>query len=594
MRYTDLLFELLPPDELTEWSECWKKITQASEKIKARYGDISASDIEDTSKLFKEDEIIAPLFQEYNTAYKKAEEIENHAKELYCQNRGGNLERIKEDAKLIIESASYNAFVNFANEQALGGSLKDENNAPEKESFVMQIYLKICISLQVEALTRYGHTAETLKHFADEYIAAKIKQWQSKDFKEISTNYPDNITTLTYFEKGGIVGTFPKIPIVDGIFYNTLKQDKAEENKIDGTVKYYDESLIVKDSKNNDFFKPYVKVLKKRIEYYKTVQHSILSPYINKFLGLYSKKIQDTATEKDMPNFFSVIMNREEVYKCMGFDVELHLTGNESEKAQQNEMNRVKNARREAGRMLAEVLDTVQSFIYPFINEKVKYMDAPLIQGIKPWGDNIEILPTEAFYYEVYNSKLKRELTLSDMMLPASNPNAYYMMDKMRERWGMDKNRNRGEHNRLSVKSLLQVTLLPTYEKCRQQRASWKTRIQAPFENALNFLKDNGNIISWEYKLPGGKPISKDLLDNQGRVKDYFVWESLIVFFDIPEDEELKKQTEERIRKNTEKRAKEEEKKQERIAKAIAKAKTKTTTSCGKKPKNSKKKAVNP
>lgn len=590
MRYTDLLFELLPPDELTEWSECWKKITQASEKIKARYGDISASDIEDTSKLFKEDEIIAPLFQDYNTAYKRAEEIENHAKELYYQDRAGDIDRIKKDAKLIIESISYNEFINFANEQALGGNLKDEDNNPAKESLVMQIFLKIYIGLQVEALTRYGHTAETLKHFADEYIAAKIKQWQSKDFKEINTNYPRHIPTDTFFEKGGTSGTFPSDFFTTAELYKVMKQGNTDEkkDKLNDALTFNNSKyLATLDAANHPLNLPYVKATKKRLKELEEMKRSPLAPDIDKFLKLYSKAVKDKAKDENMPNSFSVSLKKEELYKCLGYDVELHTKDTDTEKTKQTENDRVKNTRGNAGRRVSEILSTVQSFIIPFPIQKDNgygYMDAVIIQASDTLGEYIIIYPSEAFYNAMYSVSKYRELTLADLSLPANNPTAYYVMDKLRERWGMDNNRNKGEHNRLSVNTLLQVTQLPTYEKCRQQRASWKTRIQAPFENALNFLKDNGNIISWEYKQSGGKPISKDLLDKQGRIDSYFVWIDTLIFFEIPESEELKKATEERIRKNTEKRAKAEEKK----------AKTKTTRYSGKKSKNNKKKAVNP
>lgn len=584
MIYTDLLFDLLPPAELTEWSECLEKSRKASQEIKSRYGDISVSDAENISQIFQVDEIIAPLFQEYNNAYKRMEEIINHAKKLYYQDRAGDLERIKEDAKLIIESASYKDYLDFANEQALGGSLKDEDNNPAKESFVMQIFLKIFIGTQAEALTQFGHTAETIKHFADEYIADKIKEWQSKDFKEINTSYPSFIPTNNLFEKDGLSGTFPLAFSTTRALYEVMKQGNSDKTKdiLQDTLTYTNSKIETLDAAKHPLNLPYVRATKKRLKELEEMQRSPLAPDIDKFLKLYSKAVKDKAQEENMPNSFSVSLKKEELYKCLGYDVELHTRETDTQKTKQTENDRVMNARKNAGRRVSEILSTVQSIIIPFPIPKgngYSYIDAPIIQGAEPLGEYIVMYPSEAFYNAMYPIRTYRELTLADLSLPANNPTAYYVMDKLRERWGMDANRTQGTNNRISVKNLLQVTQLPTYEKCRQQDASWKAKMQKPLETALNFLKDNGNIITWEYKQSGGKPISEDLLDKQGRIKGYFVWIDTLVFFQLPEDEELKKATEERIQKNIEKRAKEE-----------TKTKTKTTRYSGKKSKNNKKK----
>lgn len=90
------------------------------------------------------------------------------------------------------------------------------------------------------------------------------------------------------------------------------------------------------------------------------------------------------------------------------------------------------------------------------------------------------------------------------------NPSAYYIGKKLLLHHSMDSNHARGTHNVLSVRALLECAPdIPSYEEVAQKDRHLEQRIIAPFETALNALRDT---IHWEYANSGGTPMTPEQL----------------------------------------------------------------------------------
>lgn len=118
------------------------------------------------------------------------------------------------------------------------------------------------------------------------------------------------------------------------------------------------------------------------------------------------------------------------------------------------------------------------------------------------------------------------------------NANAYRIGNKLSLHFYMDSNQVRGNCNRIKVKSLLDVTDLPSYETVMSEaNRSWRGRIKTPFEQALTVLKgekekDGHNkrvIKDWAYIDESGKEITS----KEAESFSFTDWENLYVRFEM-------------------------------------------------------------
>lgn len=99
-------------------------------------------------------------------------------------------------------------------------------------------------------------------------------------------------------------------------------------------------------------------------------------------------------------------------------------------------------------------------------------------------------------------------------------PCAYPFLRKILEFSNM--NVGKANADRISVKTLLEVSGLPTYEEVMKGNKNVQSRIIDPFEKNLDALEDT---LSWEYCHSKGAPLTQEELDNM----NYKIFESLLI-----------------------------------------------------------------
>lgn len=98
--------------------------------------------------------------------------------------------------------------------------------------------------------------------------------------------------------------------------------------------------------------------------------------------------------------------------------------------------------------------------------------------------------------------------------LDARNPNLYKIGRKLNEHYWMPKNRERGTHDRISIKSLLQAAPdIPTFEEVRDKyNRDYRQRIIIPLEKCLKALVDAGILNERTWWKKNNKPLTDEEL----------------------------------------------------------------------------------
>ena len=96
----------------------------------------------------------------------------------------------------------------------------------------------------------------------------------------------------------------------------------------------------------------------------------------------------------------------------------------------------------------------------------------------------------------------------------------------------------KGNNNKLRVKSILKVANLPSYEKILSQRGSWESKIKDPFEKALDDLVKYEVLKSWKYAKKNEEDLTDEDLIN---LTAYHDWENLIILFEVKAPKDHKK-----------------------------------------------------
>lgn len=113
------------------------------------------------------------------------------------------------------------------------------------------------------------------------------------------------------------------------------------------------------------------------------------------------------------------------------------------------------------------------------------------------------------------------------LAIDARKDNAYRIGLKISEHYNMDHNIIIQTNDRLTVKTLLGVTTLPTYDDLKSQGLArqWEQKIKDRLEDALEAL--TGKVIkSWEYVKAKGEPLTDQEAFN---INDYETFSSLLV-----------------------------------------------------------------
>ena len=115
--------------------------------------------------------------------------------------------------------------------------------------------------------------------------------------------------------------------------------------------------------------------------------------------------------------------------------------------------------------------------------------------------------------------------------IDARDPNTYYLGRKMAEHYNMDSNQKKGNHNRLSVQTLLGFTNLPTFEEVQaKDRGHWERKLKEPLEVSLDKLVNYGVLTSWKYTHSKGK----DLTDEEAyNITSYYDFIGLYIEYSL-------------------------------------------------------------
>lgn len=232
-----------------------------------------------------------------------------------------------------------------------------------------------------------------------------------------------------------------------------------------------------------------------------------------------------------------------EYAKRIGYAVEERPTQTEEEA--RKERRRAKSALDAAVREINKSLESLYAGTLTW-KEKVKgkqkdYLNVPIIgtHGIK---DGYICIAFDPVYASYLTAVPETHYASSLLGIPARQPNAYNIGLKLTEHYCIYENHTKGTHDRLSVKSLLAATDLPSYEEVKKKRKSWIERIKEPFQAALDTLV-TGNVISdWHYVLPGGKEISDDDREELDKLQDYENWRNILVRFTLVDPPDLSEQ----------------------------------------------------
>lgn len=241
-----------------------------------------------------------------------------------------------------------------------------------------------------------------------------------------------------------------------------------------------------------------------------------------------------------------------EYAQSLGYDIEEHTTHTpeEAKKEKKRVKNQLDNIRKAVKEDLDIIHDSRISWEDP-IKVKGKPSDFKRISLVTLTGiENGEILislsPEIAGYLAERN--LITQYPTKLLKLDSRKPNAYYIGRKLTGYYNIDNNQMRGTQNRISIKKLLEVTDLPTYEEVQKKdRGHWANRIKEPFEEALDELTRNHILKNWEYIHAKGVPLTDEEAEDITTYQDFA---SLYLLFDpadkVDHEERIEAKQEER------------------------------------------------
>ena len=218
--------------------------------------------------------------------------------------------------------------------------------------------------------------------------------------------------------------------------------------------------------------------------------------------------------------------------------------------------NALKNARKKINKDLALLFASSLSWQEKVKGKPADYMDIRLIEAKGIRNGNICIRFTRTF--GKYLIKLPQtQYPVALLAVDERNTNAYAMGYKMTEHFNMDNNQIRGTAQLLKVKTLLEVTSLPSIDAVRKQRRRWEDRIKEPFETSLDALTKCGLLTDWEYTLSKGVPLTDEEATSFGSFEE---WRDTLVKFTLADAPDhtarLERRAEEKKQAKTKKTAK--------------------------------------
>ena len=285
---------------------------------------------------------------------------------------------------------------------------------------------------------------------------------------------------------------------------------------------------------------------------------------LNATLGINEDKLFSTATANfTMQNSTKGSHIETEVHiplkdyaRKLGYEVDEHPT--DSPEAERKEKQRAKNALKNARKSIQASLNLLYKSSLEWeeiINGKPNDFSKRRIL------DKAEIVQgyiVVNFAKDMSEYLIKRNLVTQYpnalIGIDARKPNAYYIGRKLAEHYYIDNNQKKGTYNRIGVKSLLDVTALPTYEDVikKDRRAHWVDRIKEPFEKALDELT-GGLLSDWKYTHAKGVDLTEE---EAYTLTDYEDFSKLYITYELIRPEDQTDRIEEKDRRRSAQRKK--------------------------------------
>ena len=234
-----------------------------------------------------------------------------------------------------------------------------------------------------------------------------------------------------------------------------------------------------------------------------------------------------------------ILLPVEEYALRCGYDVEEHPTNTQEEK--QKEKNRVKNLLKYVRKEIDKDLELLYNASVSFKTNNGDYTDIRIItkKGITNRGKYIQMRFEEDFAKSL---KVCRISMFPVNLFKVKNPVAYRIGVAMSNHYNNDNNLIAGTADRMKIETLLEYSGLPTIDRVRETRKSWRDKIQKPFEDALEILHHENMLDNYSYVKTGGIEISElnadsdyYKIDADYQFSDFVTWAGLLVKFKLHE-----------------------------------------------------------
>lgn len=219
-----------------------------------------------------------------------------------------------------------------------------------------------------------------------------------------------------------------------------------------------------------------------------------------------------------------------EYAELLGYDVTEHETSTPEEA--EAEKKRAKNQLDNARKAIKKDLLTLQASSLTW-EERVKgkprdFSSISLVTRVGIRNGIIEIAFSPEIAQYLAGKNVITQYPTKLLRISGRKPTAYYIGRKLAEHYNIDNNQIRGTHDRISIKALLAVTDLPTYEEVMRQDRHWDRRIKEPLEVALDELTKEHILKNWEYTHAKGIPLTEEEASN---ITVYSDFEKLYLHF---------------------------------------------------------------
>ena len=465
--------------------------------------------------------------------------IHNAVEERYIKSH--TEKQILEDAEEILDAVGKEEFFEYISawRDTLEKAIKNGADAKKSESFrkyTLETYdncfnfMLHPLRVQLNAFAEDEEATKKLLNIVGKKTSQWYKQpeWEQDTWKMVHNQATDELGYMS--PKSAVIDPITKaITIKRGGVSLVLKEDipieRLDELTIKlgtGTIKLLNTALA-EFTKNNDFR---------------------------------SKK--ELALDIDIP--------LRDYARALGVDIDEHETSTPEEA--EKEKNRARNALKNARRSVTKHMDTLYRASLSWEDKTQKkgasdFDDVRIItrKSIKDGYIHLELYPGLA--RALADKKTITEFPLVLLSYDERNPNAYSIGQALYMHYAMDNNYIKDTTNRLSVKSLLAKTTLPTYKEVQEKdRGHWVERIKTPFENALDY--NVGRILiadnykegkePWKYTHEKGRELTKE--EYIKMQTDYTFWSSLYITYEMNYTLDREERLEERKEANKKRRKK--------------------------------------